>query len=368
MSAVINSVNTLEAIRKKAREQRDLGSEDPKELLHLCEHLGPKQTFQTKSTFGLDCYADDVEYEGYAAPSMFTPPIKAGFMHNQRFLKAISTAWFNRGLKGARMSGPPGCGKTENALQFLACLNLPVQFYQCHNDTIYEDLVGHTKLIKGETVFVPGALTLAMRFGHVLYLSEEDRAKPGVKIILNPILERKPLTIPTIGVIYPSDDFWVIADGNTSFEGDVYGEFPGAKTGDRSTMNRYFHLAMDYYSPEFEQKVLFSLMPEFNQNKGTRQSVEIVVKVAKEVRDLYRNGKVLTSLSTRDLVAWLASARTAEMQAEAGNSDEIAPLEYGFRLVYFDAQSDKDREKLAKAYNMHAEKELTLSLRNVLQV
>ena len=70
------------------------------------------------------------------------------------------------------LKGPTGCGKTR-FVQYMAWrLKRPLITVSCHDDLTASDLVGRFLVTGGETVWVDGPLTRAVRCGGICYLDE----------------------------------------------------------------------------------------------------------------------------------------------------------------------------------------------------
>src|SRR6266567_3722659 len=73
----------------------------------------------------------------------------------QTFLAAF------RGRLAVMLKGPTGCGKTRLVEHVAALLGLSMYAVACHEDVTASDLVGRYVLIRDETVWVDGPLTVA---------------------------------------------------------------------------------------------------------------------------------------------------------------------------------------------------------------
>ena len=70
------------------------------------------------------------------------------------------------------LKGPTGCGKTRFMEHMAWRLKLPLITVSCHDDLTASDLVGRYLVVGGETVWVDGPLTTAVRTGAICYLDE----------------------------------------------------------------------------------------------------------------------------------------------------------------------------------------------------
>ena len=70
------------------------------------------------------------------------------------------------------LKGPTGCGKTRFVEHMAAKLGRPLHTVSCHDDLTAADLTGRYLLKGGDTVWVDGPLTRAVREGAICYLDE----------------------------------------------------------------------------------------------------------------------------------------------------------------------------------------------------
>lgn len=63
------------------------------------------------------------------------------------------------------LKGPTGCGKTRFVTHMAAKLGRPLYTVACHDDLSAADLIGRYLLKGGETIWVDGPLTRAVREG-----------------------------------------------------------------------------------------------------------------------------------------------------------------------------------------------------------
>jgi nitric oxide reductase NorQ protein len=68
----------------------------------------------------------------------------------------------------------------------------------CHDDLTTADLVGRFLLRGGETEWVDGPLTRAVREGAICYLDEVVEARQDTTVVLHPL--------PTTGASFPLSD------------------------------------------------------------------------------------------------------------------------------------------------------------------
>ena len=98
------------------------------------------------------------------------------------------------------LKGPTGCGKTRFVEHMAAKLGKPLYTVACHDDLSAADLIGRYLLKGGETVWVDGPLTRAVREGAICYLDEVVEARKDVTVVLHPLTDnRRTLMIDRTG-------------------------------------------------------------------------------------------------------------------------------------------------------------------------
>ena len=98
------------------------------------------------------------------------------------------------------LKGPTGCGKTRFVEHMAARLGLPLFTVACHDDLSAADLIGRYLLRGGETEWVDGPLTRAVRDGGICYLDEVVEARKDVTVVLHPLTDdRRRLVIDRTG-------------------------------------------------------------------------------------------------------------------------------------------------------------------------
>ena len=99
------------------------------------------------------------------------------------------------------LKGPTGCGKTRFVEAMAHDLGRPLITVACHDDLTTADLVGRYLLRGGETVWVDGPLTRAVREGAICYLDEVVEARQDTTVVLHPLADhRRQLPIERLGV------------------------------------------------------------------------------------------------------------------------------------------------------------------------
>jgi nitric oxide reductase NorQ protein len=99
------------------------------------------------------------------------------------------------------LKGPTGCGKTRFVEAMAHDLNRPLITVSCHDDLTTADLVGRFLLRGGETEWVDGPLTRAVREGAICYLDEVVEARQDTTVVLHPLADhRRQLPIERLGI------------------------------------------------------------------------------------------------------------------------------------------------------------------------
>ena len=114
--------------------------------------------------------------------------------------ETVFKAAFRQGLSIV-LKGPTGCGKTRFVEAMAHDLGRPLITVSCHDDLTTADLVGRYLLQGGETVWVDGPLTRAVRDGAICYLDEVVEARQDTTVVLHPLADhRRQLPIDRLGV------------------------------------------------------------------------------------------------------------------------------------------------------------------------
>ena len=108
-----------------------------------------------------------------------TRPYYVPVSDEERVFKAA----YRQGLS-ILLKGPTGCGKTRFVEAMAHDLDRPLITVACHDDLTTADLVGRFLLRGGETEWVDGPLTRAVREGAICYLDERParRSHSGPRV------------------------------------------------------------------------------------------------------------------------------------------------------------------------------------------
>jgi nitric oxide reductase NorQ protein len=192
------------------------------------------------------------------------------------------------------LKGPTGCGKTRFVAHMAARLGRPLHTVACHDDLSAADLIGRYLLKGGETVWVDGPLTRAVREGAICYLDEVVEARKDVTVVLHPLTDdRRILPIDRTGEeIEAAPGFMLVASYNPGYQNIL-------KTLKPSTRQRFISLEFAFPRPEHE-------IPVVARESGLPEDrVKPLVRLAGKLRDL-RGQDLEEGVSTR-LVVYAAT-------------------------------------------------------------
>lgn len=151
------------------------------------------------------------------------------------------------------LKGPTGCGKTRFVEHMAARLGKQLYTVACHDDLSASDLIGRYLLKGGETVWVDGPLTRAVREGGICYLDEVVEARKDVTVVLHPLTDtRRTLMIDRTGeeLVAPSG-FMLVASYNPGYQNVLKRLKP-------STRQRFLSISFDFPVTEIEIAVVAS--------------------------------------------------------------------------------------------------------------
>jgi nitric oxide reductase NorQ protein len=188
------------------------------------------------------------------------------------------------------LKGPTGCGKTRFVSAMAHKLGRPLITVACHEDLTASDLVGRFLFRDGETQWVDGPLTLALRMGGICYLDEVVEARNDSLVVIHPLADdRRILPIEKRSeVLHAPDEFMLVVSYNPGYQSVI-------KDLKQSTRQRFVALAFDYPAKEVETEVVAheaEIAPEIAAR---------VVRVGAKLRRLKNHG-LEEGVSTRLLI------------------------------------------------------------------
>lgn len=149
------------------------------------------------------------------------------------------------------LKGPTGCGKTRFVAHMAAALGRPLYTVACHDDLSAADLIGRFLLKGGETEWVDGPLTRAVREGAICYLDEVVEARKDVAVVLHPLTDdRRMLPIERTGeVLEAGPQFMLVASYNPGYQNILKSMKP-------STRQRFLAIELDFPPPDREIEIV----------------------------------------------------------------------------------------------------------------
>jgi nitric oxide reductase NorQ protein len=204
--------------------------------------------------------------------------------------EAVFRAAYRQGL-ALVLKGPTGCGKTRFVEAMAYDLGRPLITVACHDDLTTADLVGRYLLKGGETVWVDGPLTRAVREGAICYLDEVVEARQDTTVVLHPLADyRRQLPIERLGVtLDAAPGFGLVVSYNPGYQSVL-------KDLKDSTRQRMVAIEFGFPAPEVEEGIV---VHEAGVEAGTAAEL---VRFGQAIRRL-ETGGLREVASTRVLIA-----------------------------------------------------------------
>lgn len=212
------------------------------------------------------------------------------------------------------LKGPTGCGKTRFVSHMAAALGRPLYTVACHDDLSAADLIGRYLLKGGETEWIDGPLTRAVREGAICYLDEVVEARKDVTVVLHPLTDdRRILPIERTGeTLEAGPTFMLVASYNPGYQNIL-------KTLKPSTRQRF--LAIEFGFPPAQQEIDI-----ITKETGlSPQRVAPLVRLAGKLRAL-KGQDLEEGVSTRLLVYCAVLIREGMPIESAIQTSIIEPL------------------------------------------
>ncbi len=170
-------------------------------------------------------------------------------------------------------------------------LDRPLITVSCHDDLTAADLVGRFLLEGGETHWVDGPLTRAVREGAICYLDEIVEARQDTTVVLHPLADhRRQLPIDRLGqVIDAPPEFSLVVSYNPGYQSVL-------KDLKDSTRQRMVAIELDFPPVTIEEKILT------HEAGVDEETASQLVRLAQAIRRLETAG-LREVASTRVLIA-----------------------------------------------------------------
>ena len=162
----------------------------------------------------------------------------------------VFKAAFRQGMS-VLLKGPTGCGKTRFVEAMAHDLERPLITVACHDDLTTADLVGRFLLRGGETEWVDGPLTRAVREGAICYLDEIVEARQDTTVVLHPLADhRRQLPIERLGLtLDAAPGFCLVVSYNPGYQSVL-------KDLKDSTRQRMVAIEFGFPPAEVEEKIV----------------------------------------------------------------------------------------------------------------
>jgi len=224
----------------------------------------------------------------------------------------VFEAAFHGGL-AIMLKGPTGCGKTRFVEHMAHRFGVGLHTVSCHEDITSADLLGRYLLVGGETQWVDGPLTRAVREGGICYLDEIVEARQDSIVAIHPLADhRRELSLERQGgtKIMAADGFGLVVSYNPGYQSIL-------KDLKMSTRQRMVAIELDFPPPELEHSIVL------HETGADAKTVDDLVDLATAIRRLEDSGlrevaSTRTLVAAGILVANGLSPRNAALAAMAG--------------------------------------------------
>jgi len=202
----------------------------------------------------------------------------------------IFKAAFRQGLS-ILLKGPTGCGKTRFVEAMAHDLGRPLVTVACHDDLTTADLVGRFLLRGGDTEWVDGPLTRAVREGAICYLDEIVEARQDTTVVIHPLADhRRQLPIERLGLtLDAAPGFCLVVSYNPGYQSIL-------KDLKDSTRQRMVAIEFGFPAPDIEREIV-----AHEAGIGAGEAAELV-RLGQAIRRL-ETASLREVASTRVLIA-----------------------------------------------------------------
>ena len=225
----------------------------------------------------------------------------------------IFEACHGRGLP-VMLKGPTGCGKTRFVEHMAWRLGRPLVTIACHDDLSASDLTGRYLIRGGETVWVDGPLTTAVRMGAICYLDEVVEARQDTIVVIHPLTDdRRLLPIDKTGeLIEAAPGFQLVISYNPGYQHALKDLKP-------STRQRFVALEFDHPPADREAEIVA------HEGGVPMKTATALVELARRVRRLRDQG-LAEAPGTRLVVATARLVASGVSTADACRVALAGPL------------------------------------------
>lgn len=258
------------------------------------------------------------------------------------------------------ISGYHGTGKSSHIEQVAARLNWPCVRINLDSHVSRIDLVGKDAIVVKDglqvTEFKDGILPWAYQHNVALVFDEYDAGRPDVMFVIQRVLESsgRLTLLDQSRVIRPHPAFRLFATANTIGLGDTTGLYHGTQQINQAQMDRWSIVTtLNYLPHDHEVNIVAAKVKSFGKDKGGRETVSKMVRVADLTRAAFMNGDLSTVMSPRTVITW------------AENAEIFGDLAFAFRVTFLNKCDELERPLVAEHYQRAFGVELKESAANI---
>lgn len=231
--------------------------------------------------------------------SAMVPSVDPGYVFNIDLLKTVLMCLEMN--MPCYLWGHMGTGKTSVYEQACAGTKRPMIRVNHTLNTEEAHILGQHVFRDGQTVWQPGWLSIAMRYGLVYVADEYDFAVPHVLSVYQPVLEGKSIVVkdadPEWRVIQPHPNFRFLANGNTNGTGDSTGIYQGTQLQNAANYERFAVVQqVEFMESNIEKRILIS-----KTGIGSKDA-EHLIRFATAIRQEVNKSTVSTPITPRSLL------------------------------------------------------------------
>jgi cobaltochelatase CobS len=315
----------------------------------------PDRKVSVRKLFGID---SDMEAPAYSQPDEHVPEFDPDYLFDRTTTLAILAGFaYNRRVM---ISGYHGTGKSTHVEQVAARLNWPLVRINLDSHVSRIDLVGKDAIVlkdgKQVTEFRDGILPWALQHNVAICFDEYDAGRPDVMFVIQRVLEQsgRLTLLDQRRVLKPHPGFRLFSTANTVGLGDTSGLYHGTQQINQGQMDRWSIVTtLNYLPHDKEVDIVLAKAPHYRGQKGGRDIVNKMVRVADLTRNAFIAGDLSTVMSPRTVITW------------AENADIFGDIGFAFRLTFVNKCDELERTLVAEFYQRCFGQELPESAVNM---
>lgn len=231
--------------------------------------------------------------------SQMVPAVDKGYVFNIDLLKTVLMCLEMN--MPCYLWGHMGTGKTSVYEQAAAHTKRPLIRVNHTLNTEEAHILGQYVFRDGQTLWQPGWLSLAMRYGMVYIADEYDFAVPHVLSVYQPVLEGKTLIVkdasPEWRIVKPHPNFRFLANGNTNGTGDSTGIYQGTQLQNAANFERFAVVhKVDFMDASIERRILITKVGISGKD------ADALIKFAAAIRTEVDKSAITTPITPRSLL------------------------------------------------------------------